>query len=74
MWWPIGTKVVLRNLTKGSQYNGKNAIVQTNVMNGRQNVLILDNNKVVAIKPENLGVISERGDIVGFDSISFGGI
>ena len=53
--FPIGCNVTLHDLVKGSQYNGKNGIVKSNCdARGRQNVLLLDGNKMVAVKPDNM--------------------
>ena len=55
MGWPIGCTVKLKNLRKGSQYNDKSAIVQSQPnIEGRQNVLLIEENKVVAVKSENM--------------------
>ena len=66
--FPIGSKVILHNLKKGSQYNGKHGVVKSNPKNGgRQNVL-LDywNEETVAIKPENLKLAPDKAVLSSF--------
>ena len=59
--FPIGCNVILKNLVKGSQYNGETGIVKTNCdERGRQNVLLLDSNKMVAVKPHNMIVMPSQ--------------
>ena len=60
MAFSIGSVVQLQHLVKGSQYNGKIAAVRTDPNNvGRQNVCILELDKIVAIKPENMKLIMD---------------
>jgi len=67
--FPIGCNVILQNLVKGSQYNGKRGIVKSNYdtnNGGRQNVLLYDEHKVagkiVAVKPDNMKLARDMVD------------
>lgn len=54
----VGTPVIIQNLVKGAQYNGECGVVVSpyNAASGRQNVLIKDANKTIAIKPNNMKI------------------
>ncbi len=54
--FPIGSKVVLQNLTKGAQYNGMKGTVKSllDPTTSRQNVFVHAANKSLAVKPINL--------------------
>ena len=59
----IGSKVILQNLSKGSQYNGTCGVVKSScVNNGRRNVLLCCGgvNKTVAVKPENMKLVEHK--------------
>ena len=61
--FPIGSNVILHKLVKGSQYNGEIGIVKTNCdERGRQNVLLHDGNKMVAVKPDNMILVRNKKD------------
>lgn len=63
--FPIGSSVLLQNLVNAAKYNGMKGIVQSDVDSTtfRQNVFIVDANKVVAMKPANLKALtSEQGN------------
>eukprot|EP00985_Skeletonema_marinoi_P002848 scaffold1171_cov144-Skeletonema_marinoi.AAC.3 len=51
----VGCTVILQNLVGGAQYNGKRAVVNSPKSSaGRQQVRIIDDDKVIAVKPVNL--------------------
>ena len=55
--YPIGTRVILQNLTKGTHYNGKIGVVKSVLTaSGRQLVAIIgdDESKALGLKPTNL--------------------
>lgn len=54
--FPIGSKVILQNLVKGVQYNGQKGTVKSlpDKITLRQNVVLHDTNKSMAVKPINL--------------------
>ena len=61
--FPIGSKVILHNLKKGSQYNGKHGVVKsspTNDNDGRQNVFLHESQKIVAVKPDNIQLVLQK--------------
>jgi len=61
--FPIGSKVILQNLIKGSKYNGKRGIIKSNpdgANDGRQQVLLHDEHKILGVKPKNLKLIEEE--------------
>ena len=61
----IGTPVIIQNLVKGAQYNGKCGFVVSpyNSASGRQNVFIKDANKTIAIKPINMKIDTKTRDL-----------
>ena len=54
--FPVGSSVLLQNLIKGAQFNGKKGIVksQLNTTSGRQEVYVFEAQKSMSIKPTNL--------------------
>jgi hypothetical protein len=54
--FPIGSRVILQNLVKGVQYNGQKGTVKSlpDKITLRQNVVLHDANKSMAVKPINL--------------------
>ena len=60
--FPIGSKVILQNLIKGSQYNGKHGVIKTNPdgnNDGRQQVLLHDEHNIICVKPHNMKLVAE---------------
>jgi len=55
--FPVGSRVILKNLTKGTEFNGKVGIVKSPLdaaTNSRQQILLLPSGKMLGIKPINL--------------------
>ncbi|KAL7456343.1 hypothetical protein ACHAWC_007870 [Mediolabrus comicus] len=58
--FPIGSKVMLQNLIKGSQYNGKDGVIKTNPDGNndeRQQVLLRYEHKILCVKPKNMKLL-----------------
>jgi hypothetical protein len=61
--FPIGSKVMLQNLIKGSQYNGKHGVIKTNPDGNndeRQQVLLHDEQKILSVKPKNILLVDPK--------------
>ena len=54
--FPVGSRVILQNLSKGIEFNGKVGVVKSKVNdeNQRQQVLLIQSGKTLGIKPFNL--------------------
>lgn len=54
--FPIGSTVILQNLINGASYNNLRGIVKSNLdpTTLRQNVFVVDVNKIVGVKPMNM--------------------
>eukprot|EP00588_Corethron_pennatum_P001140 CAMPEP_0194291108 /NCGR_PEP_ID=MMETSP0169-20130528/42732_1 /TAXON_ID=218684 /ORGANISM="Corethron pennatum, Strain L29A3" /LENGTH=463 /DNA_ID=CAMNT_0039038891 /DNA_START=56 /DNA_END=1444 /DNA_ORIENTATION=+ len=50
----VGCRVVLQGLAKAQEYNGKIGVVKSSLSNGRQQVSLLDQDKVLGLKPSNI--------------------
>lgn len=73
--FPIGSTVILQNLINGASYNNLRGIVKSNLdpTTLRQNVFVVDVNKIVGVKPTNMKhcekTLSTDDDDVGSMSI-----
>lgn len=52
--FPVGSRVILKNLTKGTEFNGKVGVVKSSLNDSRQQVLLIQSGKMLGIKPMNL--------------------
>lgn len=52
--FPVGSRVILKDLTKGTEFNGKVGVVKAPLNDSRQQVLLLQSGKMLGIKPINL--------------------
>lgn len=57
--FPVGSRVILKDLTKGTEFNGKVGIVKSKLTTNasadeRQQVLLIQSGKTLGIKPKNL--------------------
>jgi len=52
--FPVGSRVILKDLTKGTEFNGKVGVVKSKVQDSRQQVLLIQSGKTLGIKPLNL--------------------
>jgi len=60
--FPIGSKVILQNLNKGSKYNGKHGVIKSNpdgTNDGRQQVLLHDDHSIICVKPKNMKLVAK---------------
>ena len=69
--FPIGSNIILQNLIAGAKYNGLRGIIKSNIdtTSLRQNVFIVDANKVISVKPANIRHCIENNDDVSTLSI-----
>ena len=60
--FPVGSRVIIQNLVKGAKYNGLHGIVKSKIDTTtlRQNVFIIDEKKLIAIKPINMEVCNNE--------------
>ena len=67
--FPIGSNIILQNLIAGAKYNGLRGVVKSNIdtTSLRQNVFIVDVNKVISVKPANIRHCIENEDNCGDD-------
>ncbi len=52
--FPVGGRVILQNLTKGTEFNGKVGVIKSKLSDERQKVLLIQSGKTLGIKPINL--------------------
>lgn len=52
--YPVGSRVILQNLTKGTEFNGKIGVIKSKISEERQQVLLIQSGKMLGIKPINL--------------------
>jgi hypothetical protein len=52
--FPVGSRVILKDLTKGTEFNGKVGVVKSQVNESRQQVLLIQSGKMLGIRPLNL--------------------
>jgi len=62
--FPIGSNIILQNLIAGAKYNGLRGIIKSNIdtTSLRQNVFIVDANKVISVKPINIRYLKNDTD------------
>jgi hypothetical protein len=52
--FPVGSRVILQNLTKGTEFNGKVGVIKSKLTDERQQVLLIQSGKTLGIRPMNL--------------------
>ena len=52
--YPLGSRVILQGLTKGTEFNGKVGVIKSKLKDERQQVLLIQSGKTLGIKPLNI--------------------